>query len=188
MNIWTDSGYPGALWRRRPMTEDDVAGVIEVEQTIYPFPWSVNHFHDALRSGYDAWVVEPAASRIPDPGEARPCPLAYCVMMWVVDETHLLNISVAAEHQHRGLARWLLGKLFADSRRLGARSMLLEVRPSNPRARLLYERAGFYVIGTRRGYYPWHNQQREDAIVMRRMLDPAFGGDDARPADAPGLP
>ena len=188
MNIWTDSGNPDAIWRRRPMTEDDVAGVIDVEQTIYPFPWSVNHFRDALRSGYDAWVVEPAASRVPCQGGPRARPLAYCVMMWVVDETHLLNISVAAEQQHRGLARWLLGKLFADSRRLGARSMLLEVRPSNPRARLLYERAGFFVIGTRRGYYPWRDQQREDAIVMRRMLDPAVDHAGVHPAGAPGQP
>lgn len=170
------------------MTEEDVVGVIEVEQTIYPFPWSVNHFHDSLRSGYDAWVVEPAVAPAPGAGESRMRPLAYCVMMWVVDETHLLNISVAADQQHRGLARWLLGKLFADSRRLGARSMLLEVRPSNPRARLLYERAGFDVIGTRRGYYPWHNQQREDAIVMRRMLESAFDLGAGRSADAPEPP
>lgn len=152
------------------MTEDDVPGVLEVERTIYPFPWGVNHFVDSLRSGYDAWVVESAGSPMPGTDLSRPGPLAYCVMMWVVDETHLLNISVAATHQHRGLARWLLGKLFDDSRRRGARSMLLEVRPSNPRARRLYERAGFEMIGTRRGYYPWHDQQREDAIVMRCPL------------------
>lgn len=152
------------------MTEDDVAGVLEVERAIYPFPWSVNHFLDSLRSGYDAWVVDPAASPILAAGMPRARPLAYCVMMRVVDETHLLNISVAAEHQHHGLARWLLARLFADSRDIGARSMLLEVRPSNPRARRLYERAGFEIIGRRRGYYPWHNQQREDAIVMRCQL------------------
>ena len=166
----TERGGPDAIWHRRPMTEDDVAGVLEVERTIYPFPWGVNHFVDSLRSGYDAWVVEPVGRRMAAVGEPRANPLAYCVMMWVVDETHLLNISVAADQQHRGLARWLLGKLFEDSRRQGARSMLLEVRPSNPRARRLYERAGFDTIGVRRGYYPWHDQQREDAIVMRCLL------------------
>lgn len=154
------------------MTEDDVAGVLEVERTIYPFPWGVNHFVDSLRSGYDAWVVEPTGSAAAASGRPRRVPLAYCVMMWVVDETHLLNISVAADQQHRGLARWLLGKLFEDSLERGARSMLLEVRPSNPRARRLYERAGFEMIGMRRGYYPWHDQQREDAIVMRCLLAP----------------
>ena len=151
------------------MTEADVEGVIQVEHEIYPFPWTVNHFVDSLRSGYDAWVVEDARRPLEAPAAL---PLAYCVMMWVVDETHLLNISVAREQQHQGLARWLLGKLFQDSQRLGARSMLLEVRPSNPRAQRLYERAGFEVVGTRRDYYPWHNRTREDAIVMRCQFEP----------------
>ena len=157
------------------MTEEDVEAVIQVERELYPFPWTINHFIDSLRSGYDAWVVEDPLA--PRSGQAGALPLAYCVMMWVVDETHLLNISVAREQQHRGLARWLLGKLFDDSQRLGARSMLLEVRPSNPRAQQLYLRAGFDVIGTRRDYYPWHDQTREDAIVMRCLFDPPQGFD-----------
>ena len=154
------------------MTEDDVDRVMVVERTLYPFPWTANHFIDSLRSGYDAWIVEDGSQPAERAGADVPdLPLAYCVMMWVVDETHLLNISVAAGQQYQGLARWLLGGLFDDSRRLGAHSMLLEVRPSNPRARRLYERAGFEMVGTRRGYYPWHDQQREDAIVMRCCFD-----------------
>ena len=158
------------------MTEQDVDAVITVERTLYPFPWTANHFIDSMRSGYDAWIVEDG-SRPADaaPESGPPLLLAYCVMMWVVDETHLLNISVANEQQHQGLARWLLGRLFEDSRRGGARSMLLEVRPSNPRARRLYERAGFDVIGIRRGYYPWFDGQREDAIVMRCLLESSAG-------------
>lgn len=164
------------------MTAADVDGVMAVERTIYPFPWSANHFLDSLHSGYDAWIVAPAGQdRAEGPTAVTPgqagvdLPLAYCVLMWILDEAHLLNFSVAAEQQHRGLGRWLLGRLFADCDRLGARSMLLEVRPSNPRAQRLYERAGFGVIGTRRGYYPWHDQQREDAIVMRCLFDRASG-------------
>lgn len=147
------------------MTPEDIGAVLAIEQAIYPFPWGRNHFVDSLRSGYDAWIVEPSNPPRPAP------PLGYCVLMWALDETHLLNFSVAAEHQRRGLGRWLLGQLFDDCRRRGARSMLLEVRPSNPRAQRLYERAGFRLIGTRRGYYPSYDQTREDAIVMRRMLD-----------------
>ena len=153
------------------MTEDDIETVLAIEKVIYPFPWGANHFVDSLRSGYDAWIVESAIMPVPQ------TPLGYCVMMWAVDDTHLLNLSVAAEHQHRGLGRWLLGRLFDDCRDRGARSMLLEVRPSNPRAQRLYQNAGFEVIGTRRGYYPSYGQAREDAIVMRRMLgDPTTTG------------
>jgi ribosomal-protein-alanine N-acetyltransferase len=45
--------------------------------------------------------------------------------------------------------------------------VLLEVRPSNPRAIQLYERFGFSAIGRRKNYYPARHRSREDAIVMR---------------------
>ena len=56
-----------------------------------------------------------------------------------------------------------------QAREHGARSMFLEVRPSNLPALRLYERYGFRNIGCRRGYYPAH-EGREDAIVMRIAL------------------
>jgi len=56
-----------------------------------------------------------------------------------------------------------------NARSYGARTMLLEVRPSNEAAQKMYERYGFLRIGTRRGYYP-ARLGREDAIVMRVSL------------------
>ena len=53
---------------------------------------------------------------------------------------------------------------------MGAESVLLEVRPSNLRALQVYQRYGFAEIGRRKAYYPAHNGQREDAIVMRYLL------------------
>jgi ribosomal-protein-alanine N-acetyltransferase len=55
------------------------------------------------------------------------------------------------------------------AREYGARSMLLEVRPSNADALRLYARYGFARIGVRRGYYPAHGG-REDAVVLRITL------------------
>jgi ribosomal-protein-alanine N-acetyltransferase len=49
-------------------------------------------------------------------------------------------------------------------------SILLEVRPSNERALAVYKKYGFAEIGRRKGYYPAHEGQREDAIVMRFVL------------------
>jgi ribosomal-protein-alanine N-acetyltransferase len=82
---------------------------------------------------------------------------------------HLLNLSVAQEAQRTGLG-WRTLEWMADvARGYGARTMLLEVRPSNAAALRLYERYGFERIGVRRGYYPAHSG-REDAIVMRIAL------------------
>ena len=90
--------------------------------------------------------------------------------MAVVDEAHLLNVAVAQERQREGLGRYLLDKICACARGLSMDSILLEVRPTNLRALAVYERYGFTEIGRRRGYYPAHHGQREDAIVMRLGL------------------
>ena len=50
-----------------------------------------------------------------------------------------------------------------------AEMMILEVRPSNPKAIKLYQDLGFNEIGNRKAYYP-AKKGREDAIVMARML------------------
>ena len=143
-----------------PMQEADLAEVLELEQTVYPHPWSMANFVDSLASAYQAWVL-----RDPD-GEL----LGYFLLMAIVDEAHLLNVAVSAERQRQGLGRFLLNQAVACARGLGMESMLLEVRPSNERALEIYRRYGFQTIGRRKGYYPAANQQREDAIVMRFEL------------------
>lgn len=148
----------------RPMDEADLDQVDAVERQIYSFPWTRGNFADSLRSGYDAWVVHDG-TRL----------LGYCVTMLVLDEAHLLNISVAPAAQGFGLGRRLLGWVEQRAVAQHARSLLLEVRPSNLIAKGMYERAGFERIGVRRGYYP-AARGREDAIVMRKMFAAPDGG------------
>lgn len=141
-----------------PMVAADVAAVMETENRIYPFPWSAGNFADSLASGHSAWVCREGGVMV-----------GYAVMMLVLDEAHLLNISVALERQRAGLGSRLLEFLFAEAKAHGATRMFLEVRPSNASGLGLYRRFGFAEIGRRRAYYPGHNG-REDAIVMARDL------------------
>jgi ribosomal-protein-alanine N-acetyltransferase len=146
-----------------PMQPQDIDAVMAIENAVYPFPWTRGNFVDGLRSGYCAWVLRAG------PG-SQPGPLiAYSLVMIAVDEAHLLNLSVDATHQGAGIGWRMLDWMARQSRDHGARSMLLEVRPSNPQAIRLYERYGFQNIGCRRGYYPAQGG-REDAIVMRIAL------------------
>jgi len=144
----------------RPMQPGDVDRVMEIERAIYPFPWTPGNFTDSLRAGYDAWLFTL--------GDA---PAGYAVLTWMPDEVHLLNISVAAGLQGRGLGRRMLAWLCADVRRRGAQAMLLEVRPSNAVARTLYASVGFVQIGARKGYYPDAGGRREDALVLLLRFD-----------------
>jgi [ribosomal protein S18]-alanine N-acetyltransferase len=132
--------------QREPMTLADLEAVLAIEQLAYAFPWTRGNFIDSLAAG-------------------------YCVAMNGVDEMHLLNLTVAPDCQHRGLARGLLDALVADSRAAGAAWLWLEVRESNQRAREVYRRYGFAQAGWRRAYYPASAGQREDACVMRLALN-----------------
>jgi ribosomal-protein-alanine N-acetyltransferase len=95
--------------------------------------------------------------------------VGYGVLMMVIDEAHILNISVVAARQKGGLGRRLLEHFATLARQAGARRLLLEVRPSNGPALALYGRTGFQTIGRRKGYYPAHGG-REDGLVMSLAL------------------
>ena len=144
----------------RPLTAQDLPQVLAIEQTAYSHPWSQGHFVDALASGYHcgAWCEHE---------DLR----AYLVAMPGVQETHLLNVTVAPEHQGKGLAKRLLQDWLDWSRTQGAQQLWLEVRESNARALQIYERAGFVRIHVRKDYYPLDRTRREHAVVMSLKLD-----------------
>ncbi len=143
-----------------PMQVNDLPEVLEIENDIYPYPWTRGNFLDSLYSGYEAWTLrEPSGVLV-----------GYFLLMLAVDETHLLNISVRRDLHGRGIGRMQLDKVASLAREHGMHSVLLEVRPSNQRALAVYQRYGFVQIGQRKGYYPAQNNTREDAIVMRFQL------------------
>lgn len=142
----------------RAMQEADLAAVMTIEPTLYSHPWTRGNFSDSLQAGYVCEVCE-ADGRI----------IGYAVMMLVLDEAHLLNISIAQPWQGRGLGRDLLLHLCDLARDRQSQTMFLEVRVSNTTAIRLYESMGFNEFSVRKGYYPAHNG-REDAYLMGLAL------------------
>ncbi|QNA91032.1 ribosomal protein S18-alanine N-acetyltransferase [Massilia sp. Dwa41.01b] len=140
-----------------PMGPGDVDEVHALECSVFPHPWSRANFADSLDAGYDAWLLRDAEGKL----------AGYFLLMYALDEAHLLDVAVAGERHGTGLGRYLLETLCARAREMGAESVLLEVRPTNERALHVYRRFGFDEIGRRKGYYPAHEGKREDAIVMR---------------------
>ncbi len=142
------------------MNVTDIEDVIALEQNAYPFPWTRGNLLDSLDSGYEAWVLRDEDGRL----------LGYFLMMQALEEVHLLNITVRPDVQGRGLGRKLLDKLIGLAREAGMHAVLLEVRPSNNHALMVYHHLGFVQIAQRKNYYPAAGSAREDAIVMRKML------------------
>lgn len=149
---------PDGRGKLRDMVASDLDAVLRIEQQVHTHPWTRGNFSDALECGDVCKVYESAGGM-----------LGYMVLMPVVDEMHLLDISIAATQQRKGRGRRLLGEAMQLARDLHMQRMLLEVRPSNVAAIALYQAAGFDEIGRRRDYYPLENG-REDAIVMECKL------------------
>jgi len=145
------------------MTPAWLDAVLRVEQSAYSQPWTKGNFLDSLNAGYQAQLL--TAGNAPDAQL-----LGYFVAMKGVDEVHLLNITVAPDHQRQGWARIMLDGLAIWSRAQGAQWLWLEVRVSNARAKAVYECYGFRHVGTRRNYYPAGASAREDAVVMSLAL------------------
>jgi len=142
----------------RPMQEADLATVVEIETLAYPFPWTLNIFHDCLRMSYSSCVLERDNAVV-----------GYGFMSVGAGEAHILNLCVHPTYQRRGYGRCILEFLLEIAGQRGAEAVFLEVRPSNVAAHQLYLQAGFNQVGMRRNYYPAH-QGREAALILTRSL------------------
>ncbi|WP_455199129.1 ribosomal protein S18-alanine N-acetyltransferase [Kaarinaea lacus] len=142
----------------RPMTADDIDAVMDIEFSIYPYPWTRRIMDDCLRVGYHCMV-----------GEVDGVLAGYCIMSTGADEAHILNLCVASEFQRRGLGRFMLTTVLNGAKSLDVQNVFLEVRPSNFSALSLYEQLGFNEIGIRKDYYP-AKDGREDAVILALNL------------------
>ncbi len=142
------------------MTSSDVPEVARIETTAFSTPWSEGTFRSLLdRSGVELWVAEWEDQLA-----------AYAILWKVLDEGELANLAVRSDLQGRGIGSGLLSRMLEVAEDSGVRSLYLEVRESNGRAREMYDRRGFHEIGVRKGYY---EGPREDARVLKKSLEGA---------------
>lgn len=149
------NAVPEPVWRLAPLHDSQLEEVMDIEGRAYEFPWSEGIFRDCIKAGYSSWVVNERGGPL----------VAYAVMTMAVGEAHILNLAVDPQRRRQGLGRLVLAHLLMVARAANSTIVLLEVRRSNKAALRLYQAYGFQQIGTRRGYYPGHDQ-REDAFVL----------------------
>lgn len=142
------------------MQHADLVNVMDIEQAVHGWPWTLGNYEDCLSGPDHAWVA------LAPNGEL----LGYYVQTIVLDEAHLLTIAVAPGVQRQGLGKVLLEHALAQAKLRRCQSMLLELRRSNLGAMQLYQTMGFVLVGCRKNYYRADLQQREDALLMRLEL------------------
>ena len=143
----------------RRMTQQDIDAVVDIERRVQSHPWTEGNFFDALKAGYEAWVVCHGSEVV-----------AFSLQLMAPDVAHLLLIGVAPDWQGKGIGAGLLA--WGEERLLlqPLESQVLEVRPSNTRAIAFYHRWGYQQIGVRKGYYPDGRGHSEDAWVLQKAV------------------
>ncbi len=143
----------------REMCSDDLDAVLEIEQMVYPFPWSRQIFTDSMEAGTLLVVMERNRQIV-----------GYGVLSSAAGESQLLNIAVSPDLQGEGMGEILLRWLIEEARKRESEMIFLEVRLSNSVAQSLYQKLGFNEIGMRRDYYRVPGGRREDALIFARQF------------------
>jgi len=141
-----------------PLTSPgDIDGILAVEDASFTNPWTREMYLNELANVGVAYffVARDETRQI----------VGFCSFWHVADELHFNNLAVLPAWRRRGVASAILWRVLAKGAELGATRAILEVRRSNHAALALYERFGFTVAGTRRGYY---TSPPEDAFVLCR--------------------
>jgi ribosomal-protein-alanine N-acetyltransferase len=120
---------------------------------------------DSLNAGHWAYTL-----RVLGAEDAPDTLVGYCVMMTGVDEISLLNIAIDPSQQRQGWAKKMLLVMEDQALAKNLSKIFLEVRASNAPAIGLYQRMNYQQVGSRKAYYPMHEGQREDALVMMKEL------------------
>src|SRR3546814_11791984 len=114
----------------RPMTEADLDAVLKIEYAAYSHPWTRGIFLDGLGK-YQIWLMFEGQQQV-----------GHGVVQIILDEAHLLNITVKPENQGRGLGLRLLEHLMSIAYKAEARECFLEGGDSKRTAVRLYETSG----------------------------------------------
>lgn len=144
----------------RPAQVADVAAVAALEAALFPDPWPRHLFLQEVAQPlrFQRVIVDRYGYLA-----------AYLFACWQADELHILKVATHPRHQRQGLASLLLNEALREARRQRGRGLILEVRPSNRGAFLLYCRLGYQVLGRRARYY----SDGEDATVMFLPTSPS---------------
>ena len=138
----------------RRMTIDDVPTVAAIEAATFPTPWSEDAFRKEITDN-------PVARYLV--AEKDGAVIGFAGAWIILDESHITNIAVLAEHRGNGYGRALTAALMQYLSNLGAAYATLEVRKSNVTAQNLYKSLGYVSVGVRKRYY---EDNGEDALLM----------------------
>ena len=135
----------------------DVPDVLSIERVSFTTPWSATLFMNEIYKPLSIAMVARSGEDI----------VGYICADQVLDEGHILNVTVHPECRRRGMAAHMLAHVTGLLARRACKSIFLEVRISNRAALGMYEKSGFSMISVRKRYY---TSPEEDAVIMKLQI------------------
>lgn len=145
----------------RWMIRRDMDEVVDMEASVYEFPWSENDFINCLRQRNCIGMVYEKSNYV----------LGYMIYELHKSRLHVLNFTVHPGYQRRGIGSAMVKKLFGKISKERRNRIQLEVRETNLDAQLFFKSHGFEAINVLQDYY---QDTTEDAYVMVRRWDPSL--------------
>lgn len=138
--------------------EIDLSAIELIENEVHAYPWTRGNFLDSLKSNHTCLMMKVNDEII-----------GFSVIMFVLDECHLLNISIKKSMQKQGYGSHLLNEVIRRANLAYSKTIYLEVRVSNQAAIHLYDKHGFNEMSIRKDYYR-AKEGREDAVLMGLVI------------------
>ena len=141
----------------RPMREEDIKAVANIEKLCFSKPWSEDGIKSELTNDKAHFFVATKLGTV----------CGYIGMHIVLDECYIANIAVLPSQRRQGVGEKLLcfAEAIAENERCAFIS--LEVRVSNEGAIRLYEKRGFQKIGERKNFY---SEPTENGLIMTKKF------------------
>jgi ribosomal-protein-alanine N-acetyltransferase len=139
------------------MRPEDVPEVLSIERASFTTPWSGTLFMNEIYKPLSVAKVVRSGENI----------VGYICADQVLDEGHILNVTVHSEHRRRGMAAHMVSHVIGLLAGRACKTIFLEVRISNEAALRMYEKTGFSMITVRKRYY---TAPEEDAVIMKLQL------------------
>jgi ribosomal-protein-alanine N-acetyltransferase len=141
----------------REMKEEDIMDVLSIEVESFTTPWTRASFYEEIYNPLSISRVALLKGKI----------VGYICASIVMDEGHILNVTVHPLYRMIGIATTMIADVLAHMVNLECSKVFLEVRASNRAAIEMYRGFNFEELARRRDYY---RHPREDAIVMRLIM------------------
>ena len=137
----------------RAMKEEDINGILEIENDVFPDPWEHEMFYSLFFSDFCVKLVAVFSGSV----------VGYIMGCEEGDKFHLANIAVMRKNWRKGFGTKLLSCLLEKLTRTPKINFCeLEHRIHNEAAFGLYKSLGFTYKGIKKDYY----KKGEDAVVM----------------------